>query len=294
MKIIIYPISYGPGCGGPICLHKLCHDINSLGLPCYFPHPNITRYSGLKDVNPYKLVLNPVWNTPVTNELDPYKDIIIYPEGISGNPLKFKKIVRWILYYPTPQVEATYGKDDLLVFYSKEFASKLIYNNSFIPINRESPIILSTIDTKKDFYKNLGKRRLHDSVLVYKAEKKGIVISNEHKSLPKVPPYQSPEFYLNFFNLVDTLYCYDTASYYSVIAAMCGCKVVVIPEKGLTKEDFKNNILGQKYGIAYGKDDLALAITETDQIKPYLSKIEEDSLNTVKEFTKILKEKFLV
>jgi hypothetical protein len=75
---------------------------------------------------------------------------------------------------------------------------------------------------------------------------------------------------------------------------MCGCKVVVIPEKGLTKEDFKNNILGQKYGIAYGKDDLALAITETDQIKPYLSKIEEDSLNTVKEFTKILKEKFLV
>ena len=54
----------------------------------------------------------------------------------------------------------------------------------------------------------------------------------------------------------------------SVLAAMCGCKSIVIPKSKYDKEKWMNGIWCSKYGIAYGMDDLPRAIATMDQVIP--------------------------
>jgi hypothetical protein len=64
---------------------------------------------------------------------------------------------------------------------------------------------------------------------------------------------------------------------YSIYAVLCGCKSVVVPLEGLTKEDWQPQ-KEYRYGIAYGFDDLPEAESTKDLLLPYL-KAEESKTN---------------
>jgi hypothetical protein len=74
--------------------------------------------------------------------------------------------------------------------------------------------------------------------------------------------------YVNVFNIYEYFYSYDPCTFYSVIAAMCGCISVVVKVEGLSKEDWLNILAPieylketgeQLYGIAYGEEEIEFA-----------------------------------
>lgn len=57
------------------------------------------------------------------------------------------------------------------------------------------------------------------------------------------------------FNQVEYCISYDPHTYYSVYAAMCGCKSIIVPLEGISKEQWQP-VEEFRYGLAYGEDEL--------------------------------------
>ena len=74
------------------------------------------------------------------------------------------------------------------------------------------------------------------------------------------------------FNSVEYFYSYDSATFISVLAALCGAKSIIIPDGTRTTEQL---IKAKPYGIAHGVSDLKRAIDSLHLLKPWL----EEKLN---------------
>ena len=72
---------------------------------------------------------------------------------------------------------------------------------------------------------------------------------------------------VRIFNETQYCYCYDTQTFYTTIAAVCGCIPIVVPEQGKTRTDYT---MGDdtSYGVAYGdtEDEIAYAIATRAQL----------------------------
>lgn len=287
MKIIFYPISYSDRSGGSIAMHALCHDLNNVGATAGILHPEVYKnYFPLKDVNPFALQLSDRYNTPLIEKIDLDNDIILYPEGTPGNPFGFKKVIRWILYYPEKDIEDKYGDNDLLVYYNTRFSEKNLIDDRKGFVDRthctEEDVVF-TFDPMLDVYKDLNiKRDINEAVFVYKAaEDKEFKKLKHHLGLPEIPAHLPSDQLVQILNRIKRLYVYDTATFTSVIASLCGCEVVVVPKKGLTEQDFKSKASTQKYGIAYGVENLKKSLSEKPLLVGHLKKRQKEGLDTV-------------
>ena len=65
------------------------------------------------------------------------------------------------------------------------------------------------------------------------------------------------------FNKYEFCYSYDTQTFYSTIAALCGCKSIVVLEPGKTKKDYIGPDDPDTYGVAYGNSPNELHRAET-------------------------------
>lgn len=88
------------------------------------------------------------------------------------------------------------------------------------------------------------------------------------------------EFLADLFNRMELFINYTPFSHASVLAAMCGCKSVVIPKKfygktAFNKEKWYSDIWCTKYGIACGLEDLPQKIEEMDKVIPNILHYEE-------------------
>jgi hypothetical protein len=88
------------------------------------------------------------------------------------------------------------------------------------------------------------------------------------------------EFLADLFNKKELFISYTPFSHASVLAAMCGCKSVVIPKKfygeiPFNKEKWYSDIWCTKYGIACGLEDLPQKIKEMDKVIPNIVHYEE-------------------
>jgi len=119
VKFTVYVPAYTDKSGGHWYIHYLCHALNEIGHTA-----TIHLYEP-----PYRINLD--WNTPLGH--DP-EAIVIYPEGIIGNPLQAKKVVRYLL-----APENFFGKGaidwqptDFKLAFSKTYANNC--NTLFYPI----------------------------------------------------------------------------------------------------------------------------------------------------------------
>jgi hypothetical protein len=98
------------------------------------------------------------------------------------------------------------------------------------------------------------------------------------------------EFLADLFNKMELFISYTPFSHASVLAAMCGCKSVVIPKKvygdiPFSKEKWYSDIWCAKYGIACGLEDLPKKINEMDKVIPHILHYEEvEQYNQIKQF----------
>ena len=271
MKFVIFAEGdYSPNGGGSVALHKLCHNIALLGEDAYImtskKNPN---YLG-QQVNLRQAI-----------ELCKEDAIAIYPEVTCDNPFNCKNVMRWILYHVR-----TYGNHgafldtDLLYAYAPFF--KLRFPRPFDGELRAHELNL-------DIFTDKNQPRKGDCYLIKKGNDKE---HNQHSEtaicLDGYPKYgeRANEYLAKVFNECERFISYDTATYLNVMAALCGCESVVIPDPNTTPEQWHNGYPYFKYGIAYGLDDLDYAKSTQHLVKQELLSIEAETLEQTKEFIK--------
>jgi hypothetical protein len=211
---------------------------------------------------------NDIFNNFYNNEFDLNNTIVIYCEGINGNPLNAPYKVRWMLSelgknVPYDYVH-TWGKNELVYYFNSE--PKIVNNPSdfykFLTVIYINPTIKNfnlndrsnyCHTYRKSFYhKNVN--RLHPS--------DSFEITRSH----------SQENYIELFNKYKYFVSYDPLTFLSIIAPLCGCISIVYPIENTNKEGWlKTSALYQYfkekgnfniYGIAYGNSQSELEFAQ--------------------------------
>lgn len=210
--------------------------------------------------------------------------IIVYPEMVYGNPLHGKNVVRWLLYhYKYKNDKNAYRKEDLFICYRD------IFNDW--DLNPKGYKVCTPYYDKSTYKQyNFGDRKGKCYIL-----RKG----HERKDLPD--KFDGPVIHYGMTEkeivkvLNEHLFCYsyDTQTFYTSIAAICGCIPIIVMEEGKTKEDYLGNRDSKPYGKAYGdsEKEIQWAISTRDQLLKSLDWTEMNNKEADK-FIEIMKIKF--
>jgi len=259
-KFLIFTPSYNENSGGAVVLHKLCHVLNELGYESYVkPYSysyevkknnwmrfiwRLLKWSLLTSIRDFKT--NPVFSTPVFKGNTVGDDwIVIYPEVVFGNPLDAKNVVRWLLHQPGfHEGHYFYGKNELYFKFNSgiddfHFHGSVTSSNELKVIHY--PLEHYNLDgvaqkragTAYCLRKGRNKKILHDTT-------DSILIDGKsHAEVARI------------FKKVKRFISYDTYTAYSIFAVLCGCQSVVIPDDGVSIDEWYPNET-DRYGIAYG------------------------------------------
>lgn len=258
--------------GGMTVLKKLAKDLIQLGQKVYVINPQFNVEGSI-------LVSKEQVKNIGLDDL-----VTIYPEIIPDNPFNSKNVVRWILYNTKPEIEKNWSPTDVYFY----------FNEVFTTTRNEDRKLLTCIDFNLDLFYDKNQ------------ERNGFChIARYHK--PNIPDfllkdkYNSEDLFQGHMMygwnwLVDKLntkkyfITYDKATYYSAIAAMCGCTSIILSDTDKKHFD-KEKIITHKYGIAYGFDEIEESIKTRNLLKPYLKELDGTLLDTVKKFISFWKSK---
>jgi len=271
MNFVIYaPGDYTPNGGGCVALHKLAHNIALCG-------ENSFIMTSKK---------NPDYLGEQVTEMEATilcKDgaMAIYPEVTIGNPFGASKVMRWILYHVRTYGEfGMFGANDLIYKYADHFT-----------LRNEQPTHgeLRAVELNLNVFYDKGLERSGDCYLIKKGNNK-----EHNRHLPgaiKLDDYPSRgldanNYLANVFNTCKRFISYDSASWLSIMAAQCGCESIVIPDEGVTAEQWLIGLPYFRFGIAYGENELPYAEETKHLLKPALIEIENETLNQTLEFIK--------
>jgi hypothetical protein len=98
----------------------------------------------------------------------------------------------------------------------------------------------------------------------------------------------------NIFRKIEFFYCYDNASYWAFLAAMCGCITIVQPDSDMKFEEWSSKFDHMKYGVAYGLDKIEYAKNTLSLITETIKNTTDRNLRSVQNFINICEEKFLI
>lgn len=258
---IVWAPPYTHRSSGIRALYRLCHHLNASG------YAAAMRGGGLPPNN----WLTPFYNGKINNS------IVIYPEIVSGNPLKAKKVVRWVLNDP-----GLLGGDS---FYNSD-ESVFVYDAQKLPV--------ASIAVKQ----NLGAERvlwvgLIDPEHIYADEKikRTLVTTFKNKGLDLSIRFPLPDNLLtqpienitpdlaslgHVLRKTKTLYSYDHYSNLLREAVVVGCEVKVIGEDGEWHDprlcNCKLNINWDSFLI----ENYAELFHDRSFIKPFIDQLRKD------------------
>lgn len=215
--------------------------------------------------------------------IDKENTILIYPEVTFGNPLHAKNVVRWLLYYYSyDENSGAYSANDLFIAYREVFNDKKLNPNKLI-------VEQSYFDSHRYRQYNFGERKGNCYIL-----RKG----RNRADLPECfdgPVFDdnmSQEELVKMFNECKYCYSYDTQTFYTSIAAVCGCIPIVVLEPGKTISDYLGS--GEKHlGRAYGntQEQIDYAIRTRDNLLKSLDYTDRNKANALV-LVKVLEERF--
>ena len=267
-KFVIYTYDYNPGVGGIKVMHKLCDMLNANGFEAYLMPIHIRDdFYTCSDYN------TPLITQEILDDLD--NAVIIYPEGIQGNPLNAKNVTRWILGPFDPQAAKTYSKSDLVYWYMD------YYYNDYLG-QRDNQLFISEFHSER--FTNVGYERTGSCYTIRKANPTTLI----HPEDSIFIPFNAAGDLIGLaelFNRTERFYCYDNYTFLFTQAAMCGCISVIIPDGTKTKEEWLNGSRLYKYGIAYGEDDIPRALSTLPLMFKEIEKIKLEMNEQVIKFT---------
>lgn len=282
-KFIIFAAAYNEKSGGAIVSHRLCHLLNEAGrdaylLPLFYSHEatilNLPEVAARIQAETQNLLrssfpLNPHFNTKVYRDNlhalannDDY--IVIYPEIISGNPLRAKNVVRWFLHNPGYHTgHVAYSPGELY------FRHSLISKEFHMTGSRMSKHMLEVLYCPTEIYNldNAATERSGTAYLFREGRDRPIVHDLEN-SICLNRDYSHAQI-AEVFKRVKTFICYDTRTMFSDLAVLCGCESVVVPEEGVSEEQWRPEPESRS-GIAYGFDKLPQARATAHLLRDFL------------------------
>jgi hypothetical protein len=292
--IILSP-PYDENNGGAISLHKLCQHLNELGRTAYlFPYFPMARFDTEDTVEFQRCMefteqytshfsINPEIKCDVVGvsnlkQLAERSDIVIvYPEIISGNPLGGKNVVRWLMhdagfftkkvYFCPGEIYFRYGPDTKKVQ---------------IPGSHLSDNFLTTIHIPFDTYNsiNASPERVGTAYCIRKSREKSL--QHELNGSTLIDGKIHAEI-ASIFRSVKQFISYDSRTFYSRLAVLCGCDSIVIPDPGVSEEEWMPDPEA-RYGVAYGFENLEKARQSAPDTIRFLQKMEENSIKTTRSF----------
>jgi len=297
-KFIVYAPSFEEDSGGSIALHRLCDLLNKNGEEAYLyncdsdapifkiksPIRSVRKkikWMKYKNVKPYKT--NELFDTPiVTKDILDQNCVVIYSEIVSGNPLNAKNVVRWLLHKPGFLTgEINYGINDLIFFFQSNF------NDPTLNPNNDN--YLNVVWIRDDIYKKTNfSERNGTCYLIRKGKNKKMIHDVESSILLDGKSHNE---IANIMNKCEYFISYDINTMYTAYGVLCGCKTIVVPEEGITKEQ-RQPRKELRSGIAYGFDDLEEAEKTKHLLYDVIKQQEKDSNGTVKLFIKKVYEYF--
>jgi hypothetical protein len=158
-------------------------------------------------------------------------DIVVYPEVVAGNPLRFQRVVRWVLFYPgVLGGTKTYHPGEMVFTWNK------LYMNA-------PELIVPSIDTSLFFDEGLPKTQ--DCCFVHKGgrwrhleELEGLLEIN--MQFPK-----NRDHLARILKTTGTLYSFDSNSLLNAEARLCGAKVKLVTKDGMIDYDDRTWIESQ-------------------------------------------------
>lgn len=263
---VVMAPDYTPFSGGCIALHKLCHHLVELGERGFLLsgriHPD---FCGRQiDMSQYRA-------------LDKRNTVVIYPEITSGNPLRARHVVRWLLN--TPGFfggDGIYAKTDFVFKYSDYFESLH---------DRRVDGLLSAYHVDREMFRDHGYAREGVCYMVRKGKHHSPVHHPEDAlRLDDVFLKGGPEYLAEVFNRRKMFISYDAATFISVQAALCGCVSVVIPDGKTSREEWLAKVPCMGCGVAYGFDDIERASASPEQVAAHLESMQERSIGETRFF----------
>jgi hypothetical protein len=258
--------------GGVMVNHSLAHYISSLGENCYI-YANSTKEG-------YNTNLIP-WGTQV--DYDPKNTILICSAGAGEHtfehnvPESLKAIpnkVRWLV-------------NDQVKYYPEE--EKVYKYCNYFPIleNQRIDGNFLSLDVEHNVFFNKNLPRNGGCYYT-----KGNYIKDKHHkdedlnldNIYSMPSSQRNLYLAEVFNSREYFICYSHRSFIAALAALCGCKVIVIPYDDTPKEYWKENFPTFKYGISYGIDDTQWALDTHHLVKDNLQNIQAQGVENIKSF----------
>lgn len=218
------------------------------------------------------------------------KTIIINSQDQYGNPMGIPNSARWILHDTKKNIEDTWHVNEPNFNYGgfKTFSNKesnqLTAMNFYFDVfkNEKQPnrkgfchlFHKHTSPQANNFIKELNSKELSTH---------GVTILDKdfHKKINEE------------FNKHEYFITYDQKSFWPSVAALCGCKVIVMnsPDNpnsyydcNVTPEEYRKDNPLNKYGVAFGFEDLQHALDTQHLVGNHLKELDKENKKTVKAF----------
>lgn len=225
--------------------------------------------------NRFKAYSNEKLNCPI--KYTPFvssNTIVVYPEIVEGNPLKGKKIVRWILYHPGGHTgRSLLNNDELKFYYQKAFIEESYNLHKIFTLN------YINIDLCKQT--NFNERKGNCYIIRKGSKRDDLPQSFDGPIIDKM----SDEEIANVFNQKKYCISYDTMTFYTIFAAACGCIPIIVPIQGISKDKWQPN-KEYRYGRAYGDtpEDIEFAIKTRNALLETIANIENSNNENINYF----------
>lgn len=275
LKYIIDINCFLPNSGGIVALHKLCHDLRKIDQEAY----TLSKTT------------HPLLNAPFleSRRFSREETVIIYPEIVAGNPHNCRNVVRWALN--TPGTCSNSRADD---FYSAKKPTDLIFKYSdyfHLRDETESKGILTTTFVDESIFYNTNTSRSGSAFFVKKGGMPKVKHASDSIDLTKHE--HDWKYMASVLQKVEYFYCYDNACFWVVLAALCGCIPIVIPDSNMSAEEWYTKFPHKRCGVAYGEDMIQHARDTQHLAHSNLELFYSKQLDTVKNFVRVCEESFI-
>ncbi len=206
-KYIIVAPPFGKS-NGVRALYNLAKALKDKGFEAYIYTKGL-QYSGYKYIN------------KITNE-NRENDIVIYPETTYFNPLRFKNVVRWVLYYP-----------GILAGTKKYHHSETIFTWLDIYYKNVPELRLPFID--EDLFFKDDTVKTHDSYFVHKGGQFGELEAIKDAVRIDMNFPSTRQELAKLLRSTKIFYSFDANTAMLEEAALCGAKTMIITNDGIVE-----------------------------------------------------------
>ena len=208
--------------------------------------------------------------------------VVIYCEGTVGNPLNAKNVVRWMLSKLGQNVPYdfvnSWGKDELVYYITSE--AKIANNPDKLNIIYKilGAIYIHPLANNYNLNPRKGTCFTYRKAIETHGKKPMIIhqrgsfeITRTHTQIECIKIFNNHKFFIS----------YDSITFLSALAAICGCVSIVKKVDGLSKQDwlntwgatlpdYLNTYEEPLYGLAYGPEEVEFALNTLHLVKKHI------------------------